>query len=352
MRDEARRESPRPCCLCSGAAAGPGAAARPSALPAARRHRRVRGKTSEGRRPGAAGARLQALPAGEARPCPPPAARTSPGPHRSPSAGQPAGGRGGADAAAFPFRRVRAAAAPAAGPERWPEPRRAAMAPRRRRGLAAAGSLLPLLCALLRVAADTSTGRVGLGAGGGPGPGGSAGRRGRRCRSWARGTGEPGAGLCAVSDRGRAGRLRGQRPPGSSPVAAAGRSLLPGRSFPPSLVGPRRAALRWRSVVPGWAQVCGRNRWRLLCLGRLGTGRRGQPSSPCVLWSISLPEELPLVPVGHGRGSLSLPAPTSEPGPEGKGTTGEGSPRQSCPGRCALPLLLKDSLFWSDRRST
>ncbi|KAM6194347.1 matrix metalloproteinase-24 [Sarcoramphus papa] len=33
------------------------------------------------------------------------------------------------------------------------------MAPRRRRGLAAAGSLLPLLCALLRAAADTSTGR-------------------------------------------------------------------------------------------------------------------------------------------------------------------------------------------------
>ncbi|XP_074013703.1 fibrous sheath-interacting protein 2 [Numenius arquata] len=34
------------------------------------------------------------------------------------------------------------------------------MAARRRRGLAAAGSLLPLLCALLRVAADTSTGRL------------------------------------------------------------------------------------------------------------------------------------------------------------------------------------------------
>ncbi|KAK2520586.1 hypothetical protein Q9233_011222 [Columba guinea] len=36
------------------------------------------------------------------------------------------------------------------------------MAPRRRRGLAAAGSLLPLLCALLRAAADTSPGRVWL----------------------------------------------------------------------------------------------------------------------------------------------------------------------------------------------
>ncbi|XP_061865025.1 matrix metalloproteinase-24-like [Colius striatus] len=33
------------------------------------------------------------------------------------------------------------------------------MAPRRRRGWAAPGSLLPLLCALLRAAADTSTGR-------------------------------------------------------------------------------------------------------------------------------------------------------------------------------------------------
>ncbi|XP_071671590.1 matrix metalloproteinase-24-like [Patagioenas fasciata] len=36
------------------------------------------------------------------------------------------------------------------------------MAPRRRRGLAAAGSLLPLLCALLRAAAATSPGRVWL----------------------------------------------------------------------------------------------------------------------------------------------------------------------------------------------
>lgn len=126
----------------------------------------------------------------------------------------------------------------ALGRSAGPEPRRAAMAPRRRRGLAAAGSLLPLLCALLRAAADTSTGRVGLAAGagagaggrarpGGPlrraGPGGSGSARpavpqpGTGCR----GPRKPGGGLCAVLARGRAGKLWGSGCPAPPRPAVA-----------------------------------------------------------------------------------------------------------------------------------
>lgn len=154
---------------------------------------------------------------------------------------RPGGGRGVAAAAASQFRRPRAAAARAAGPERCPEPRRAAMAPRRRWGLAAAGSLLPLLCALLRAAADTSTGRVGAGrVAGGNGaalPGG-------------RGVPRPGAGW-GVAGGGPGGapetsaRFCSGLPAGIAPAAAPGPAAP--RASPPAL---RAAAQRGSEARP------------------------------------------------------------------------------------------------------
>lgn len=173
----------------------------------------------------------------EKRPLPCPASpRLAP---RGPA--RPDGGRGVAAAAASQFRRPRAVAARAAGPERCPEPRRAAMAPRRRRGLAAAGSLLPLLCALLRAAADTSTGRVGAGrVAGGNGaalPGG-------------RGVPRPGAGW-GVAGGGPGGapetsaRFCSGLPAGIAPAAAPGPAAP--RASPPAL---RAAAQRGSEARP------------------------------------------------------------------------------------------------------
>lgn len=55
------------------------------------------------------------------------------------------------------------------------------------------------------------------------------------------------------------------------------------------------------------------------------------------------------MPVWAWPGVLLSPAAASESGPEGRGVRGEGNPSLRCSGECAVPLLLKDSLFWSDR---
>lgn len=209
-------ERPRPSCSVLPRARGH---CRPLRLSHARSQRRGSGTSPEGRGPRLLG------------PAASPSRGGSPPGCSSPLPGPSAGQRRPAEEEAV--RRLLPLPAPARSrsPRRWagalPGAPSAAMAPRRRRGLAAAGSLLPLLCALLRAAADTSPGRVGLRAGLGPARaalrGGEA--AGAGAGTGVPGPGKPGAGLCVALARGRAGKRGGQRLPGSS---APGRCCLPG----------------------------------------------------------------------------------------------------------------------------
>lgn len=221
---------------------------------------------------------------------------TRSGPPRQPRRlPRPRGGRGVAPAAAFQLRPPRAAAARAAGPERWPEARRAAMAPRRCRGLAAAGSLL--LCALLRAAADTSTGRVGVRARG-PGPGRAGPGWGAEGSGAALGPVVPrlggeraggGLGSGAAAARPRCARLRPRRCwPGRSIPGSSFARPLSGCSpkwplWVAALRGSGAQGLRGAVSVPGSFCACSR-------AGSLGrAGPRRQLCLFLVLWSIGLP---------------------------------------------------------------
>lgn len=248
-------------------------------------------------------ARLPARPAGEVRPVQLPGAGTLG------RAAAPGGGRGGAAAPSPSGSRTQPQPAPlgrsaARSPERC-HGAEAAPGPGRG-GLAAAAALR---AAPRRRRHQPRPGRSASGAG--AGPGGSAGRGGRWCRSWDRGTG-------AREARGRAVRCVGPRAGWEAGRAAAprllrARALLPAGSPRAPPVGPRAAAgaaglvFRCRAGL----RVRGRCRWQLpgLCRGRRVPRVLGAPAS----------REEPLAEPVRTSPGVPVPGPLSCPSLAGRG---------------------------------